>query len=171
MILHKLWWFDRRLPALLLAMGATIQMVIYFAYGDDWRKQKAIFNGLENIKQQVSNRHTFVVLDQSNIRNVEMRKYSWYEWSGIFKYGLHRDGIFVRDAEYWNGDVCYKGLEGSALHNTGGFSYRSNNTIVRVTLKADNIIEIPVVGSIRYNLSIEPSEHDWCLAVCDTCGF
>lgn len=171
MMLHKLSLFNRRLPALLLAMSATIQMVIYFAYGDDWRKQKAILNGLENIKQQVSNRHTFVVLDQSNIRNVEMRDYSWYEWSGIFRFALGRDGVFVRDAKYWTTDVCYKSLEGHALYNTGGFGSRLDNTIVRMTLKANNVSKIPLVGNIGYDLSIEPSEHDFCSKVCDKCGF
>lgn len=170
-IFLKFWSFFRPLPGLLLAIGATAQIVIYFAYGDDWRKQEAIVEGLENIRQQVVERNIFVVQDQTEIRNVEMRKYSWYELSGIFRYGLDREAVFVRDEQYWGNDVCHASLQGSPLYNTGGFGDRSNNVVVRVTLRTENEIKVPVIGHMGYSLDMEVTEHDWCTSVCGSCGF
>jgi hypothetical protein len=145
------------------------------AYRIDWIKNSAIIESIISTKDALSNSFLIVVDDKTSVENVEQRKLSHYEYSGIFKYSLSRNGLHVTNEEWWNKNFCYKKsvtphLTSSEYNNTEGFESRSNNFVTRVRFIDSEKNILPIFRLMKYKVELKLETNlDWCSSVCQKC--
>lgn len=159
-----------KLLLILLSVSAMLQFAIYNAYLNDWNKTTKIIEEIKGL--DLESKYNFVIKDDTEVKFVENRRLSDYEWSGIIRYSKIRDGVYARDEEYWNGDVCKKDFYTTPLYNTQNYENRGNNMVSRITLFSTGGFRVPFFGLKNYDVNAHlEGDLNWCFDVCQKCGF
>ena len=85
--------------AIVCSISLSFTSMNYFAYSEDWDKQKGIMEGIK--KSLVINECSVILIaDKTNVQNVFARYYRFYEWNAMFKVSTGRqDRLVINSAD------------------------------------------------------------------------